>query len=1086
MDETTSLAPPVVAVTVVHQPGDWFEHVLAGLARQDYPNLRFLFLVAGGEVSGAGSYSDVQARISVHLPQAFVQQVAGNPGFGPTANAVRQLVQGDNGFFCFLHDDVALEPDAIRLLVEELYRSNAGIVGPKLVSWRDPSALQHVGLGVDIVGEVDPMVEPGELDQEQHDAVRDVFAVPSACMLVRADLFRTIGGFDETIEYRGDDVDLCWRAHLSGARVVVVPSAVGRHRERLADRRPDLRLESMADRSRMRTVATLTGAGRVWWVMLLTAAMTLVESLVALLTGHVRRGLSLLAAFAGLAPRFPSHLARRAAVRPLRAVPDSEIAGLQVRGSARLKSYLRDRHLRATDPDASDERRWRAAAGGGPVLLFLAVAGAVVVASRQLIIDGVPAFGEFLPFPASPGDLLAEYRSGWSGVGLGRAEAVPTAVALLGLGSVLTLFRMGLLQTVAVLGPLVVGAWGAWRAASVFPSVRSRVSTTVVYVAVPLVAQLLASGQWSALLTYATVPWVVHHLRRISGLELARRVDAADAPTERQRVLDSRSLVRVGAQLTLVLSVAAALAPVTLVMALAVGVVLAVATLAGGGAARTALAMLVATVLATVGAFVANLPWSTTLLSAEGWTAVVGVPDDTRRLGLEALARMQVGPASFTIVTVLVLLPVAVTPLIARSWRLTWAVRGAAMVTVFGAVAVAAGRDALPVSVPSAGVLLVPVVFGTALSIGSLAAAFDADVLSGSFGWRQPLGVLAAVAAVVGTVPGVVSVVDGRWRMPEQTLADSLVQLPTDPESGDYRILWIGAPDMVPGGGWEYSDGISVAITDDGAPTVRDRWVGAPSEVEAEVIAALGQMARGETVRGGRLLAPFAIRYVVVPVADGVRGTIDTPLDPPAGLTDVLDDQLDLSSPLTRPPHFLVYENVAAVPTRSMLSEAGAAASLEAGGDSLIRADLKGALPFGTGASERGPATGPVATSTLHVAVPFDERWTLTVGALELAPRRAFGSTLAFDVPSAGAARLAHDAPFSRFLWLLAQAVAWMALVVAAASVRWSRLFPRRTATLEPVLDLTGPIARPSESLAALVASADEGGPAAPDEGSEQ
>ena len=169
-----------------------------------------------------------------------------------------------------------------------------------------------------------------------------------------------------------------------------------------------------------------------------------------------------------------------------------------------------------------------------------------------------------------------------------------------------------------------------------------------------------------------------------------------------------------------------------------------------------------------------------------------------------------------------------------------------------------------------------------------------------------------------------------------------------------------------------------------------------------------------------------------------------------------------------------------------MLSEAGAAASLEAGGDSLIRADLKGALPFGTGASERGPATGSVATSTLHVAVPFDERWTLTVGALELAPRRAFGSTLAFDVPSAGAARLAHDAPFSRFLWLLAQAVAWIALVVAAASVRWSRLFPRRTATLEPVLDLTGPIARPSESLAALVASADEAAPAVRDEGSEQ
>ena len=102
-------------------------------------------------------------------------------GSAPAANEVMRLVEGENGFFCFLHDDVALEPDAIRLLVEELYRSNAGIVGPKLVEWDRPQVLQHVGFAVDRFGETDPIVEPGETDQEQHDAVRDVFALPSAC-----------------------------------------------------------------------------------------------------------------------------------------------------------------------------------------------------------------------------------------------------------------------------------------------------------------------------------------------------------------------------------------------------------------------------------------------------------------------------------------------------------------------------------------------------------------------------------------------------------------------------------------------------------------------------------------------------------------------------------------------------------------------------------------------------------------------------------------------------------------------------------------------------------------------------------------
>ena len=223
---------------VVHEPGDWFDAVLAGLAAQDYPNLRSLLLVTGEP-------GDLPERVRTSVPNSFVRAIDGDPGFGPTANEVLRLVEGDNGFFCFLHDDVALEPDAIRLMVEELYRSNAGIVGPKLVDWHDPVVLQHVGFGVDRFGEVDPFVEPGETDQEQHDAVRDVFALPSACLLVRADLFRALGGFDPSVEFHGDDVDLCWRAHLGGARVVVVPSARARHLERLAERRPDLAHHAM-------------------------------------------------------------------------------------------------------------------------------------------------------------------------------------------------------------------------------------------------------------------------------------------------------------------------------------------------------------------------------------------------------------------------------------------------------------------------------------------------------------------------------------------------------------------------------------------------------------------------------------------------------------------------------------------------------------------------------------------------------------------------------------------------------------------------------------------------------------------------
>ena len=53
MEPETPSAPPVVAVVVVHDPGAWFDVTLDALARQDYPNLRLLFLVVAEEAAAA-------------------------------------------------------------------------------------------------------------------------------------------------------------------------------------------------------------------------------------------------------------------------------------------------------------------------------------------------------------------------------------------------------------------------------------------------------------------------------------------------------------------------------------------------------------------------------------------------------------------------------------------------------------------------------------------------------------------------------------------------------------------------------------------------------------------------------------------------------------------------------------------------------------------------------------------------------------------------------------------------------------------------------------------------------------------------
>ncbi len=92
------------------------------------------------------------------------------------------------------------------------------------------------------------------------------------------------------------------------------------------------------------------------------------------------------------------------------------------------------------------------------------------------------------------------------------------------------------------------------------------------------------------------------------------------------------------------------------------------------------------------------------------------------------------------------------------------------MVIVFGALAVLADRDSLPFTAPQAGVLLVPVALGTAISAAAALAAFDLDVRGASFGWKQPLGIIAGVAIVVGLVPGVAALADGSFDTPSTPL----------------------------------------------------------------------------------------------------------------------------------------------------------------------------------------------------------------------------------------------------------------------------------------------------------------------------
>ncbi len=870
--------PSVVCVMVVHEPGDWFDETLRSLAAQDYPNLRTLFLLTPAP---ADEITDLTVRIRQVLPGAFVREAPASGGFGPSANEVLRLVEGDNGFFLLCHDDVALEPRVVRILVAELFRSNAGIVGPKLTDWDNPRLLQHVGLGLDRFGEVDPIVEPGEVDQEQHDAVRDVFVLPSACLLVRADLFRALGGFDPSISFHGDDVDLCWRAHLTGARVVVAPDARVRHREQLVVRRPDLNHRTLQARHRIRTVATLTGGSRLLGRSLQLVLVTFVELVVGLFTGRFGEALASLRALLGLLPRTPAIVTRRREIRGQRVVPEREVLGLQDRGSSRLTSYLRGRETATFVGADSTVRRWREASFG-PLLAWFCVIVGVVIGSRTFIRDGVPAVGQFLPFPDSAGQLLSDYRQSFDPRSFGSTTALPTGWAAVSITSIVAFFRMPLFMTMSVVGLYLLGALGAWRLATVFPVSRARIAGMIVYVATPLVPGALGQGDWQALLWFAALPWLIDLIRRSAGLETADPLALATDLVDGVAPIGLRRRARSLAFAALVLALTAAFLPVAIVLFVVAGLLVALATLLAGGSWRTAGWLSAGTLIAAVLAVLLNLPWALDWTWADLSGAQPAGPSGRSTLELATL-----GPDSirFGLLAVALYLPVLAALAISRAWRLTWSARGAALVVGFGVVMLLADRDALGFATPRGSLLAAPIALGLSLNAAALAGGFGTDVLGRGFGWRQPVGILGNMAIVIGIVPAVLAVGDGAWNTPDTPMTTFLdSQLPVDPAAGDYRVLYVGDPRVLPVPGREYAPGVAYAVVDSGSLDFTDNFTVLETAGDDAVRDALQLVADGATLRAGRLLAPHGIRYIVVPETDGVQSTADDPIPVPEGL----------------------------------------------------------------------------------------------------------------------------------------------------------------------------------------------------------
>lgn len=515
--------PSVVCVMVASDPLDFFERSIQSIVDSDYPDLTTLVLDL------SSNEDDLKERLAKVAPSAFIRRFDQKHNFASAVNEAIDSIEGAT-YVLICHDDVILRPGAIASMVQEAFRSNASMVGPKILDGDNPDCLLEVGGMIDRFGVPFSGIEEGEVDQEQHDGVRDVFYVSSAAMLVRADLFRALGGFDELCFPGVEDIDLSWRAHLVGARVLVQPDAAVEHHH-VSDSMRDSRTSSKAvvAQHRMRAVLKNSSRTSLMWIIPLAFILHSIEGIFFLLRLDPRRSTILFKGWLWNIKHLGQLRKARKEIQKSRVVTDRDISGHQIAGSARIRRFFNSisrnrqlKHFRTASLQSLKNSR-EAANKFGPIYFGAFVFYMLIL--RNFVFGQIESIGSFVKWPEFSEQFKALFHGGFPASEHAQFASTPARIISLCLTTIFG-FNAGLAQRFFVFALVPIGVYGIHKALKSFDvPARAVLVGSLTYGLTAMGIEIFELGKLSALVTIAALPYFIDGLlntkQRKAGLSAA-------------------------------------------------------------------------------------------------------------------------------------------------------------------------------------------------------------------------------------------------------------------------------------------------------------------------------------------------------------------------------------------------------------------------------------------------------------------------------------------------------------------------------------------------------------------------------------
>ncbi len=185
-------------------------------------------------VADNGSTDSSRQLLAERFPQVKTLLFDTNHGFAGGYNLA--IEQTKYKYTVLLNSDVKVSDDWLTPLWQYMEANpDVGAVQPKVRSLVSPDMFEYAGASGGFLdtngypycrGRVFDTVEQ---DRGQYDDVTDIFWATGAALMVDTKLYLRVGGLDTRFFAHMEEIDLCWRIHLAGRRVVVVPQGVVYH-----------------------------------------------------------------------------------------------------------------------------------------------------------------------------------------------------------------------------------------------------------------------------------------------------------------------------------------------------------------------------------------------------------------------------------------------------------------------------------------------------------------------------------------------------------------------------------------------------------------------------------------------------------------------------------------------------------------------------------------------------------------------------------------------------------------------------------------------------------------------------------------